>query len=114
MSLPQYQVEDIVYLRESALVGSIESYRISEVRQDPSGDWFYKISVNPRLPIGTATIGDRITLDQSYDFELAEDALIDYCGALALAITAATSNLTNLNALYEAHCEETGTGTGTG
>lgn len=112
MSLPQYQVDDIVYLRESALVGSIESYRISGVRQDPSGSWLYMISVEPRSPVSTTTVGDRNTLSRSYDFELAEVELTDYCSALALAITAATSNLSRLNALFAAHCEETGTGTG--
>jgi len=108
MSLPQYQVEDIVYLRESAVVGSIESYRISEARQDLTGNWFYKIAVDPRNPVG-ATVGDRNTLSRSYDFELTEGELIDYCGALTLAITAATSNLSRLQALFAAHCEETGT-----
>ncbi len=109
MSVPLFQVDDIIYLVESANVGSIESYQISEVRQGPTGVWFYKIAVPARPPTSTATVGDRITLHKSFDFELTESELTTYCDAIGLAVAAARTNLTRLLALQSAQCEETGT-----
>ena len=110
MSTPLYQINDIVYLTESANVGSIESYQISEVRQDSTGVWFYKIAVPARPPTSTATVGDRITLHKSFDFELTESELTTYCDAIGLAVVAARTRLTQLLAWQSAQCEDTGTG----
>ena len=110
MSVPLFQVDDIIYLVESANVGSIESYQISEVRQDPTGVWFYKIAVPARPPTGTATVGDRITLHKSFDFELTESELTTYCDAINLAVAAAQARLTQLLAWQSTQCEDTGTG----
>ena len=65
-----YEVNDLVYLSESAKLGFLESYQVSGVRQDASGEWLYLISVPQRSPTSLPTYGDRITLTKSIDFEL--------------------------------------------
>jgi len=110
MSVPQYQVDDIVYLIESAKVGFIESYRISGVRQNEAGVWMYLVAVSPRSTAGS-TYGDRITLQQNLDFELVESELCAYCDAVNLALAAVQANVSRLQALKSAHCEESGSGT---
>jgi len=107
MSLPIYQVDDIVYLIESANVGFIESYRITGVRQDSAG-WWYNISVEARAPVGGQTYGDRITLRRDLDFELQEASLCDYCTAVGRALAAARAQVARLEALYAAQCEDSG------
>ena len=109
MSAPVYQVNDVVYLIESAKVGFIESYQVSGVRQAASGAWLYKISV-PSRPGRNATFGDRITLRTEIDFELAEAELTTYCEAVDFAIVFVTNNLAYLQSLKTAHCTD-GTGT---
>lgn len=107
---PIYKVNDVVYLIESAKVGFVESYRVSEVRQDSTGAWLYKISVNPRAPIGGPTFGDRLTLKTSLDFELRESELCDYCTALNFALIAARAQVIRLEALKSTHCPDGSSG----
>jgi hypothetical protein len=110
MSLPIYQINDIVYLIESANLGFIESYRVSELRQDASGVWIYKIAVTARPGTLGQTYGDRITLQPfDADFELAESALCNYCDAISRALVAARANVARLEQLQAAQCEESGT-----
>ena len=110
MSNPVFAVNDIVYLVSSAKVGSIESYEVSGVRQDPTGAWYYQISVPQRPPNSNATFGDRINLRRSFDFELAESELCIYCEAIDFAVDVATETLANLTALQTAHCQDEVTG----
>jgi len=112
MSAPLFEIEDVVYLVESAKVGSIESYQISGVRQGPSGSWMYRISVAQRPPNGAPTYGDRNTLRRTLDFELSESELTTYCAALDLAEIAAMSNLAAIRSLKAAHCTDGTGGTG--
>jgi len=106
MSIPIYQVEDVIYLAESAKLGFIESYQVSGVRQSAAGAWFYRISIASRPPNSNATFGDRITLRKSIDFELAESELITYCEAVDFAVVYATNILAQLQALKLAHCTD--------
>ena len=104
MSRNLFEVNDIVYLAESAKLGSLESYSVSEIRQNSSGIWYYKISIPQRPPASLATFGDRITLNRSFDFELAESELTTFCAALDLAISYLTNNLSRLNAIKASQC----------
>lgn len=106
MSSPKYVVDDVVYLAESAKIGAIESYRVSGVRQDATGEWLYKLSVPPRPPINITTIGDRITPHRSVsvDWEVSESELATYCEVLDIAISVLQANLDNLKAKRTAHC----------
>lgn len=112
MSAPLYNIDDVIYLLESAKIGFIESYRISEVRQDSTGSWLYKISVSPRAPIGGPTYGDRLTLKTSMDFELRESELCDYCTAVDFALAAARAQVVKLEALKASHCASASDGSG--
>ena len=105
MSIPTFQVGSTIYLRESANIGALESYQVVEVRQDGSGVWYYKIAVAQRPPTSNATYGDRITLrTKPYDIEFGESELCTYCEAINLALIAAQSQLTRLQALHAAYC----------
>lgn len=104
MAAPQFNIDDIVYLRDSAVIGYIESYRVSGIRQDASLMWVYSIAIPQRPPVNNATYGDRVTLKKSEDFELPESALVTYCEALTLAIATMRANLARLEALQSAQC----------
>ena len=110
MSAPQFAIQDVVYLTESAKVGSLESYKVSQVRQDLSGVWKYTISVPPKPPLNGPTFGDRLSLKSSLDFELEESALCTYCEAIDLALAAATARVASLTQLKLAHCTESESG----
>lgn len=108
---PNFNVGDIVYLIESAKIGSLESYQVAEVRQTTDGSWIYKISVPQRPPNMQATWGDRVTLRRNLDFELTESELGTYCDAVDLAVQASEANLARLKSIQSVHCsDETGTG----
>lgn len=102
----QYNIDDVVYLTESARVGSLESYKVSGVRQDTSGLWYYKISIPSRIPGGGSTYGDRNTLRQDLDFELVESELTTYCNAINIAISVMEAGLARLVSLRDQQCSE--------
>ena len=113
MSAPIWNIDDIVYLVESAKVGAIESYQVAQLRQDATGVWYYTIAVPLRPPNSNMTYGDRIGLRQNLDFELAESELCTYCEAVDLALASARANLARLEQLKSIHCTDEVTG-GTG
>ena len=108
MAAPLYNVGDILYLRESARLGSLESYEITQVRQDASGSWWYKFGIPQRPGTNTTTVGDRNTLrGHNFDFELEESELIAYCDAIDLVEAYLIAALTRIQALKAAQCAGT-------
>jgi hypothetical protein len=96
-SNPKYKIGDVVYLRESAMLGFIESYQVGGIRIDPRyNKWTYEIYIRPRGP-ETSTVIDMATL-RNINEKLAfmEDELIEFCDALAYAITNTTNRLNYL------------------
>jgi len=110
---PRFSVGDIVYLVESAKLGSLESYTIAEVRQDLRGQAIYRIGIPARPPTALQTVGDRITLKRSFDFELSESELTDLCSAIEFAKAALERQLARINDISDKFCSDETDGTGT-
>lgn len=112
MANPKFNVDEVVYLTESAKVGSIESYKVSGVRQDPSGAWLYRISIPRRPPNSNMTYGDRNALRRDLDFELSEDELTTFCNAVEIALVAAENNANRIRRLKDTYCADETESTG--
>ena len=83
---PRWSINDIVYLRESAAIGFIEGYRITNIKFDPSYNrWLYEAAIKHR---GTEpnTVIDLHNLRRSEVLTLAENDLVSQTEALDIAI----------------------------
>jgi len=83
---PRWSVKDIAYLRESAILGFIEGYIISNIKWDPQWNrWLYEAAIKHR---GTEpqSVVDMNNLRTAETLVLAENDLIDQGEALDLAI----------------------------
>ena len=105
MANPQFTIGDVVYLSESAKVGSLESYKIISLRQTPCGNWKYMISVPILPPTITGTMGDRVTRKQPIGFELEESVLCNLCTAVSLAEAYHTSQLSTISQIKSTYCK---------
>lgn len=105
---PRFHIGDAVYLRESALLGFVESYKIDGVEFNTrANQWAYKIVIRQRGP-STNTIIDRVDLSEKLrHITFFEAELIEYCEALDLAIQNTEERLARLRA-NRARCD-TGT-----
>lgn len=83
---PQWSVDDVVYLRESAAIGFLESYKITNIVWDTSySRWLYEVDIRHR---GTEpnTVIDAHNLRRVEVLTLGENDLISLGDALDLAI----------------------------
>ena len=107
MSQPLYSEGDIVYLVESASIGSLEAVAIESI-SSYNGTWVYKLrSPTLRLAPGT-TYGDRISLVTNGDVFYQEKELCDLCTALNIAKDVLESRLNSINSMLTVHCDVTG------
>lgn len=83
MAAAKYQTGDIVYIRESAAKGFLESRKIQVVLQY-NGEWAYGFNINERTPAAIPTIGDQINHQFKSQLYVSENELITYCEALSL------------------------------
>lgn len=107
MSNPEYNIGDVVYLIESAKVGSLESYTISSIRQDANGVWYYNIAM-PSRPVRATTVGDQNNLQHDVAISLTGDQLTDYCTAVETIETYFQMQLVRIQALKAARCPNVG------
>lgn len=88
MSAPLYKRDDIVYLRSSAEIGKLDSFRISNsISNNINAGWFYKILIHKKPP-GNTTHGDQVDhrmVEKSILYSEAE--LITLCEAIGIIIT---------------------------
>lgn len=108
---PIFKIRDVVYLVESAALGELEAYRIGAMRQKADGDWLYQIYIDQKPP-AEQTVGDRIDLKEPRELMFHESDLIDFCGALDIAITNVQSRVNRFSNLFDSECV-TGSGTDT-
>jgi hypothetical protein len=97
---PLYNRGDTVYLSDSAGIGRLEGYRVGDVRQIASNRWLYQIEFLKKPP-ATALIGDtydgRLPIHGSTpNFFFAEEALVDLCTALTMAVNSTQRQITNI------------------
>jgi len=83
---PRWSVNDVAYLRESALIGFLEGYKITNIKWDPQwGRWLYEVVVRHRGTEPTSVI-DQYNLRTQETLTLGENDLVDQLEALDLAI----------------------------
>jgi len=109
MTPPKFDINDTVYLRESAALGFLEAVRITGVHKYKDG-WVYTIGsrvANPRHP---ATFGDRISHVHGQTLYFSEDEFVTHCDALFLAEANATNMLQRIQSQRMAICPTEFTG----
>jgi len=86
MAAPLFKRGDIVYLEESAEIGRLEAYEISESKQSTPTQWLYKIRIHQRPPI-RPTIGDQFR-PQAIEPDLWYTAseFMTYCETLSVIV----------------------------
>lgn len=83
---PRWSVDDMAYLRESALLGFLEGYKITNIKWDPRySRWMYEVAIKHRGTEPSSVI-DMHNLRRSEVLELGENDLVDQSEALDLAI----------------------------
>lgn len=95
-SQPLYGRGEQVYLRESAVIGFVESYFVDSVEFAPSGEPVYVLRTRSNEPQNLATVGDQITGPKFVPVKILESGLVTYEEALDLAIENTQSLLTKL------------------
>jgi hypothetical protein len=81
---PLYRINDIVYLRESAAIGSIEALRITDV-SSYQNTWVYKVASSINSPRAPSTFGDRISHVTGAVLYYTQSEFCDLCTALNIA-----------------------------
>lgn len=107
MSLPLYSIGDVVYLRESASIGALESVRISGVCASGS-NWLYQVNAAPNNLMAATTYGDRIShvTNNAVYYQSSEFCVL--CDALNIIKDVLQSRLDKIDALLALHCDTTG------
>lgn len=82
-TLPKYDVADVVYLRESAAIGSLEAVKISGIHKSANG-WLYTVTAGTVGAVAPPVYGDRISGISGATLYYSEDELITLCDALVL------------------------------
>jgi hypothetical protein len=104
---PMYKKDDVVYLKESAMIGFVESYKINGIRLDSRlNKWVYEINISHRGP-ETSTMIDMVNLRSNEKLSFYEDELTDFCDAVQLAYTHAQERVAFLQAQLSARCGST-------
>jgi hypothetical protein len=95
---PKWSVKDVVYLKESALLGFVEGYIISNIKWDPQWNrWLYAAAIKHK---GTQpnTVVDAYDLRTREILTLPENDLMDQTEALDLAIVSIEQQIINYQA----------------
>lgn len=100
---PTYDINDVVYLRESAALGFLEAVRITGVHKYKDG-WVYTIGSRVADPRHPATFGDRISHVHAQTLYFSEDELVTHCDALLLAEANAMNMLQRIQSQKLAVC----------
>lgn len=101
---PKYAIDEVIYLRESAMLGFIESYKIDGIEFDNRiKQWIYKIQIRQRGP-SPNTIIDRADLRHFEVLRFREDELMTFCDAIDIAISKAEERLSRLIAARASKC----------
>jgi hypothetical protein len=83
MATPKYNINDIIYLRESAALGFLEAVRISGVYKK-GAEWLYTIYAGIAGAANANYYGDRRTLVNGSILHFTESELISEYDALLL------------------------------
>lgn len=102
---PIYRRDDVVFLKESALIGKLESYKITSLKQIQDGRWVYQVDINKKPP-HRGLVGD------SFDSRTSEPSLyfteIDFvsvCEALDIIVSRLNKQISSLQSKINSRCE---------
>ena len=109
ISGPVYSIDDIVYLRASAAIGFLESYKITGLQFDTTRNkWIYRIGLSYNITGAPITIGDNITLKGNTHEDkvllFIEDELIDFCEAARTVESTLEQRLLRIRSQITAQC----------
>lgn len=83
---PRFGINEIVYNRESALLGYLEAMRVEGVQYDPAvGRTFYYFTFK-KTKLNNQTVGDANDLRSDNTIKIIEEELLTYCEALDIKI----------------------------
>jgi len=105
MSSPKYEINEVVYLKESAAIGFLESVRISGIHRF-NDTWIYTIVAGVNNPQHPPVYGDRISHVNNQTLYFSEDEFVTHCDALLLAEANALSVLKQLQSQRASICTE--------
>jgi hypothetical protein len=94
---PTYKVNDVIYLRDSAMIGRLEAYRVDRVKYDIKYGWLYCAVIHMGGP-ETDTVIDHYNLKHVSSLWFRESDLIPVCDAATMAIDTLRHRLNSLNA----------------
>ena len=106
---PGYSISDVVYLRASAALGYLESYRVDGIVYDEiTSAWKYRIDITAAQGAGF-TVGHTNDLRAERILYFTESELMTGCDAMTLVETNFTSRLARIQAqMVESGCDQTG------
>lgn len=102
---PLYDVNDVVYLKESAALGHLEAVSISGVISR-GASWLYSIHASRGRVRAVAHYGDRITTTNAKTLYYTEDEFVLLCDALDLAEANAQAHLARIQAQRATMCPD--------
>lgn len=106
---PIYESGNVVYMRESAVVGFIEPHTISGVIRGQNG-WVYTVVARPNHPAHAPHFGERRSMVNGATLYFQECEFVDLCEALTLAESYHLRQLINIRSRLHTYCN-VGTGT---
>jgi len=80
---PKYKIDDVVYLRSSAVIGFLEAAKISSM-QTYQGQWIYTIYAGGPSVVPNSTYGDRKSLLDKSTLYFTESEFVTLCEALPM------------------------------
>jgi hypothetical protein len=113
MAINRFNVGDLVYLRSSAQIGFLESYRVTEVFQAVRNRWLYRVDIDQKPP-SSQTVGDQIDLKSGTRLIFDEDELLVFCEAQTIIVDFLRRRLTAEQARLDARCPSVGSTGSTG
>jgi hypothetical protein len=106
MSNPTYSAGDHVYLRESAVLGFVEGYRVTGIQFDAQiNQWIYEAAISHRGP-SNSTVVDAVNLKNKEILRFRESELVPFCDAVELAYQKAQERVSFLENLRISRCGE--------
>ena len=107
---PIFNVNDIIYLRESAALGFLEAMKIGEVRSNANDSaWVYGITTKITGARAPSKFGDRINLAPTATMYFTEDELVTVCDALTLSEENLKRQLASIQLQKNSLCPSDGT-----
>lgn len=108
MNSPLYNINDVLYLRESAALGFLEAVRISGISLSQHG-WVYTVTAKVGTASSSVYMGDRVSAVHGVPLYFSEDEFINHCDAIALVEANLQLQLDKIKLQRSSTCSDYGT-----